>query len=155
MKNLRVLLGGAESTRNLKGVMQSWDLDVVTVADGKQACAAALRGRFDLCLLDWDLPEMSGLEVCAWIRSVNLLVQPYVVMATHPERLQQVQAAYIAGADDYIAKPVNLENLHFLLSAFAHRSSKTHVAYQDVRHLDPLEQYRRDLSLASRICSRI
>src|SRR6516165_2011610 len=101
MKKLRVLLGGVESIRNLKDAMEYWGFDVVAVANGKQACASAHRGRFDLCLLDWDLPEMSGLEVCAWIRSVNLLVQPYVVLATHPGRLQQVQAAYIAGADDY------------------------------------------------------
>jgi DNA-binding response OmpR family regulator len=153
MKKLRVLLGGAESIRNLKAVMESWGFDVMSVADGKQACAAAQCGRFDLCLLDWDLPSMSGLEVCSWIRSVNLPVQPYVVLVTHQGRPQQVQAAYIAGADDFIASPFNLENLHFLVSAFAHRSSKTHVAYQDLRHLDPLEQYRRDLALSSRVCS--
>ncbi|HEY7402282.1 MAG TPA: response regulator [Candidatus Angelobacter sp.] len=153
MKKLRVLLGGAESIRNLQDVMQSWGFDVMSVADGQQACDAAHRGRFDLCLLDWDLPRMSGLEVCSWMRTVDLPAQPYVVLVTQPGRPQQVQAAYIAGADDFIASPFNLENLHFLVSAFAHRSLKTHIAYQDLRHLDPLEQYRRDLALSSTVCS--
>lgn len=155
MKKLRVLLGGAETVHKLGCAMESWGFEVMAVANGKQACAGAHTGRFDLCLLDWDLPMMSGLEVCAWIRSVNLPAQPYVVLVTHQGRPQPVRAAYIAGADDYIASPFNLENLHFLVSAFARRSSKTHAIYQDLRHLDPLEQYRRDLSLSSRICSRI
>jgi two-component system chemotaxis response regulator CheY len=150
MKKLRVLLGGGESIRNLKGVMESWGFDVMAVADGRQACTAAYKNGFDLCLLDWDMPKMSGLEVCGWIRSVNLPAQPYVVLITHQGRPQQVQAAYIAGADDFIARPVNLENLHFLVSAVANRSSKTQTFYRDVCCLDPLEQYRRDLSLSGR-----
>jgi DNA-binding response OmpR family regulator len=153
MKKLRVLLGGAESIRNLRNVMGSWGFEVIAVADGKQACSAVRTGCFDLCLLDWDLPRMSGLEACCWIRSVNLAAQPYVILVTH--RPEQVQAAYMAGADDFIASPFNMEDLHFLVSAFAQKFSETHVAYQDVGRLDPLEQYRRDLSLSTRIYSRI
>src|SRR5262249_158047 len=154
-KKLRVLLGGAESSINLMSVVESWGFEVMAVADGKQACAAARSGRFDLCLLDSDLPKMSGLEVCGWIRSVNLPIQPYVVLVTHKSRPQQVQAGYIVGADDYIASPFNMEDLHFLISAFAQKSSKAYAAYQDFGKIDPLEQYRRDLSLTARIFSRI
>ena len=154
-KKLRVLLGGAESTRNLSSVLISWGFEVMAVTDSKQACAAARSGRFDLCLLDWDLPGMSGLEVCSWIRSLNLSAQPYIVLVTHKSRPQQFQAAYIVGADDYIASPFSMEDLHFLVSAFAQRYSKTYAAYQDFSRMDPLEQYRRDLSLSTRVFSRI
>ena len=154
-KKLRVLLGGSESTRNLTGVLESWGFEVMAVNDGKQACAAARSGSFDLFLLDWDLPRMSGLEVCAWIRSVNLSTQPYIVLVTHKSRPQQVQGAYIVGADDYIASPFNMEDLHILISAFAQKFSKTYAAYQAFSRMDPLEQYRRDLSLSTRIFSRI
>lgn len=153
-KKLRVLLGGAESIRNLKNVMESWGFEVLAVADGKQACADVRTGRFDLCLLDWNLPKMPGLATCAWIRSVNLAAQPYVVLVTHTP--EQVRAAYLAGADDYIATPFNMEELHFLILTYAQRSCKTHAACQDLSRMDPLEQYRRDLSFStSRICSRI
>jgi len=154
-KKLRVLLSGAESKLNLGAVMESWGFAVMAVPDGRQACAAARLGRFDLCLLDWDMSKMSGLEVCAWIRSVNRPTQPYVVLVTQKSRPQQVRAAYLVGADDYIACPFNLEDLHFLVSSFAQRSSKTNAAFQDINRFDPLEQYRRDLSLSTRISSRI
>jgi DNA-binding response OmpR family regulator len=155
MKKLRVLLGGGESVRNLRNVMESWGFEVMTVADGKQACAAVHTSRFDLCLLDWDLPRMSGLEACCWIRSVNLMAQPHVVLVTLQGQPEQVQAAYLAGANDFIASPFNFEELHFLVSAFAQKSSKSHVTYHDLGRLDPLEQYRRDLSFSARIFSRI
>jgi two-component system, cell cycle response regulator len=153
MKKLRVLLAGNESITNIGSVMASWGFEGLAVADGKQACSAVRTGRFDLCLLDWDMPRMSGLEACCWIRSVNLAVQPYVVLVTHqPEK---VRAAYLAGADDFIASPIKMEDLHFLVSAFAQKFSKTHITYQEIGRLDPLEQYRRDLSLSTRIYSRI
>lgn len=152
MKKLRILLGGNES---IKSAMESWGFDVTAVADGKQACSAIYTDRFDLCLLDWDLPKMTGLEACGWIRSVNLPAQPYVVLVTHRGKPEQVHAAYLAGANDFIARPFNLEDLHFLVSAFAHKISKTRVAFQDLGFLDPVEQYRRDLSRPARNYSRI
>jgi len=153
MKKLRILLGGNES---IKSPLESWGFDVTVVADGKQACSAVYAGRFDLCLLDWDLPRMTGLEACGWIRSVNLPAQPYVVLVTHRGKPEEVHAAYLAGANDFIASPFNLEDLHFLVSAFAHKLSKTRVAFQDLGFFDPLEQYRRDLSSQpAKIYSRI
>jgi len=88
MKKLRILLGGNES---IKSTMESWGFDVTAVADGKQACSAIYIDRFDLCLLDWDLPKMTGLEACGWIRSVNLPAQPYVVLVTHRGKPEQIQ----------------------------------------------------------------
>jgi DNA-binding response OmpR family regulator len=142
MKKLRILLGGNES---IKSAMESWGFDVTAVADGKQACSAVYANRFDLCLLDWDLPKMTGLEACGWIRSVNLSAQPHVVLVTHRGKPEQVHSAYLAGANDFIASPFNLKDLHFLLTAFADKVSQSRVAYQDLGFLDPLEQYRRDL----------
>ncbi|HKV91513.1 MAG TPA: response regulator [Candidatus Angelobacter sp.] len=153
MKKLRILLGGNES---IKSALESWGFDVTAVTDGKQACSAVYAHLFDLCLLDWDLPKMTGLEACGWIRSVNLPAQPYVVLVTHGGKPEEVHAAYLAGANDFIAGPFNLEDLHFLVSTFAHKISKTRVAFQNLGFLDPLEQYRRDLSSQpTRIHSRI
>lgn len=153
MKKPRILLGGNES---LKNAMELWGFDVTAVADGKQACSAVYTQQFDLCLLDWDLPKMTGLEACGWIRSVNLPTQPYVVLVTHSGKPEEVHAAYLAGANDFIAGPFKLEDLHFLVSAFTHKISRTRVAFQNRGFLDPLEQYRRDLSSQStRIYSRI
>ncbi|HKD78963.1 MAG TPA: response regulator [Candidatus Angelobacter sp.] len=152
MKKLRVLLGGDESIRNLKDVLESWGLDAVAVADGKQACSAVYTHRFDLCLLNWDLPRMSGLAACSWIRAVNLPVQPYIVLITHQP--EQIQAAYSAGADDYISGSFQLEDLRSLVATVAQRLSRTRFDDQDFRSMDPLEQYRHDLSASATLHAR-
>ncbi len=157
MKKLRVLLGGNESLfcDLRKAALEYWGCDVVAVTDGEQACSAVLSGQVQLCILDWDLPGITGLQTCRWIRSVNLKAQPYVVVLTHRGQPEQVQAAYYAGANDFIAKPFNLEDLHFLVSGFAQRLSKTYALPEGSKPLDPLEQYRRDLVPSARIYSRI
>jgi DNA-binding response OmpR family regulator len=157
MKKLSVLLGGNESLfcDLRKAALEYWGYDVVAVADGKQACSAVLSGQVQLCILDWDLPDISGLQVCRWIRSVNLKVQPHVVVLTRRDQPEQVQAAYYAGANDFIAKPFNLEDLHFLVSGFAQRLSKTYALPEESKPLDPMEQYRRDLAASAKIHSRI
>jgi DNA-binding response OmpR family regulator len=157
MKKLKVLLGGEESLfcDLKKAAREFWALDVVSAADGKQACAALLSCRVDLCILDCDLPRMSGLEVCRCVRSVNLITQPHVVLLTSKDRPEQVRAAYQAGADDFIDKPFNLEVVHFLVSAFAHKLSQDPVSRQELSNLDPLEQYRLDLASLTGRCSRI
>jgi DNA-binding response OmpR family regulator len=154
MKKLKVLIGGAEPVCDRKMAAREWGCEVILASDGKQACAALLAGHVDLCILDWDLPKMSGLAACHWIRSVELKAQPHVVLLTEKNRPEQVQAAYLAGANDFIAKPFTLEDLHFLISAFAQRVSQQEVLSHELINMDPLERYRRDLT-AAKIFSRL
>ena len=119
MKKLKVLIAGAEPVCDLKIAAHQWGCEVIVAADGKQACAALLAGHVDLCILDWDLPKMTGLAACHWIRSVELKRQPYVVLLVEKNRPEQIQAAYLAGANDFIAQPFKLEDLRFLILGFA------------------------------------
>jgi DNA-binding response OmpR family regulator len=127
---------------------------VIVASDGKQACAALLAARVDLCILDWDLPKMTGLAACHWIRSVELKTQPHVVLLTEKNHPEQIQAAYLAGANDFIAKPFKAEDLRFLVLGFAQRVSQQDVLSHDLINMDPLERYRRDLT-ATKIFSRL
>ena len=155
MRKLKVLICGAESVRDLrKAAREYWGCEVILAADGKQACAALLAGHVDLCVLDWDLPRMTGLAACQWIRSVDLKAQPRIVLLTEKNRPEQIQAAYLAGANDFIVKPFNLEDLHFLVSALAQKVSEQDVLSHELINADPLELYRRDLAPA-KTCSRL
>jgi two-component system, chemotaxis family, chemotaxis protein CheY len=155
MKELTVLLGGAEVICHLKGAFESWGFDVVAVTDGKQACGVLRSGQYDLCILDWELPRVSGVEVCRWIRSVDVPMHPHVVLVTQEDHREQIQAAYLAGADDYIASPFDLENIHSVVSAFAQRVEQATGFFKDRNSFDPLEHYRRDLAASVRIYSRL
>jgi DNA-binding response OmpR family regulator len=65
---------------------------------------------------------------------------------TDKNRSEQIKAAYTAGANDYLANPFNLEDLHFLVSTFAQRVSQQDVVSRELTSMDPLELYRRDLT---------
>ena len=91
---------------------------------------------------------MSGLAVCQWIRSVDLKAQPYIVLMTEKDRPEQVQAAYMAGANDYLSNPFNLEELHFMVSTLALKVLQQDDVSRELTHLDPLELYRRDQTAA-------
>lgn len=156
MRKLKVLIGGAESVScDLRNAAREfWGFEVVEVADGKQACAAMRAQHVDICILDWDLPKMTGLAACHWIRSVELNTQPYIVLLTEKGRPEQIQAAYTAGANDFLAKPFNAEDMHFLVTTLAQKISRLDVTSRELTHIDPLELYRRDLS-EPKISSRL
>ncbi|MEJ1297439.1 MAG: response regulator transcription factor [Candidatus Sedimenticola sp. (ex Thyasira tokunagai)] len=62
------------------------------------------RETYDLVILDWELPESSGLEVLQWVRG-NLEWAPPVLFITQRDSESDVVAALNLGADDYITKP--------------------------------------------------
>ena len=61
---------------------------------------------FDVIMLDWEVPDMSGFEVLQWIRE-NLDWSCPVIFITQRDQEEDVVKAFEAGADDYMAKPIN------------------------------------------------
>ncbi len=84
---------------------------VRTAADGREALAAIEHDCPDIVLTDWDMPGMNGLELCRQIRSQQLPHYVYIlfltVKATHHEMVQGLHA----GADDFVTKPVQKDEL--------------------------------------------
>lgn len=148
MRKLKVLIGGAGSVfRDVtKAGLEHSNCEITVVPDGKQACAILLSRQVDLCILDWDLPKMSGIATCKWIRAVEARKQPYIVLMTERNREEQIHAAYTAGANDYLASPFTLEELRSLVLAFARKISQQDTVSCELTQIDPLELYRRDLS---------
>lgn len=66
--------------------------------------AALRRDTYDLLLLDWNMPGMSGLELLGWLGE-NLPARPPVIMLTSRTAKEDIVAALEAGADDFIIKP--------------------------------------------------
>ena len=61
----------------------------------------------DVILLDWNMPNMSGMTSCA--RSAGLAVRPKVVFCTTENGMAYIRAAIEAGADEYVMKPFDKE----------------------------------------------
>lgn len=90
--------------------------------EGARALKSALREEsFDLLLLDWNLPESSGLELLDWARQ-NLNPCPPVIIVTNRTDSDDIVTALHAGADDYIVKPYDRNVLLARIEALLRRS---------------------------------
>jgi two-component system OmpR family response regulator len=96
---------------------------VETVHDGRSAYGRALPGGlpYDVLLLDWMLPGLDGLTVCRRLRDLGVLTP--VLMLTARGEVRDRVSGLDAGADDYLAKPFDLDELLARLRALHRRST--------------------------------
>ena len=97
----------------------------------------------DLLILDWMLPDLSGVEVCQRLRSTGLLLP--VLMLTGRDAVADRVQALDAGADDYLVKPFSIEELLARLRALARRSPAA-VAGQGQSEVLQLEDLQLDMA---------
>jgi diguanylate cyclase (GGDEF)-like protein/PAS domain S-box-containing protein len=96
------------TTRGLaRAALEHAGFRVEEVANGVEALEAYERLYPDLVLLDVEMPEMDGLTVCRKLRSRSDARYVPIVMATGLDDVASIDAAYAAGATDFIPKPLN------------------------------------------------
>jgi len=79
--------------------------------NGRKAQQILSRERFDLILCDWEMPEMSGLELLTWCRTQDALkTTPFIMVTSRGDKENVVQAIQ-AGVSDFIGKPFSNEQL--------------------------------------------
>lgn len=83
--------------------------DVRVAHSGTKGLELALQESFDLILLDWMLPEISGLEICKTIRKTNIEIP--ILFLTAKDTLQETIEGLKSGANDYIKKPFHFSEL--------------------------------------------
>jgi len=81
---------------------------------------ALQRSTFDLMLIDWELPDMTGIDVLRALRAKQRTHTP-VIFVTHRDGERDVVQALIAGADDYVVKPVRSAELKARMLALLRR----------------------------------
>src|SRR5437868_3043188 len=84
---------------------------VATAADGQEAWEAYVAVPAPLLILDWEMPNMNGLELCRRIRASDGGDVPFILMITARDKTEDLTAVLDAGADDYMSKPVTPDNL--------------------------------------------
>lgn len=89
--------------------------------NGRSFLAALQRETFDLFIIDWSMPEMSGIEIIQWVKS-RLHPCPPVMMLTHRSRNEEIAGALNAGADDFAVKPESAIVLSARVNALLRRN---------------------------------
>ena len=83
--------------------------EITTASDGEKGLELLLNESYDLVLLDWMLPNMSGLEVCKIFREKNKTTP--IIFLTAKDTVQETIEGLQAGANDYIKKPFSFDEL--------------------------------------------
>ncbi len=123
--------------------------DVVVVSDGAAASRLLLgENPPALAILDWVMPGMTGLEICHRLRHAELPRPPYLILVTSMGRTEDIAKGFEAGADDYITKPFDANELRArvhvgirmigLQDRLAERVTELEEAMARVRQLDGL-----------------
>lgn len=94
---------------------------VLSTGDGKQALDLALNEDVDLMLLDIMLPGMEGLDVCREVKAALGQDAPPIILISALGKQVDVQAGFLAGADDYIIKPFSPRHLLERVQTFVER----------------------------------
>ncbi|ABB24074.1 MAG: DNA-binding response regulator [Pelodictyon luteolum] len=95
--------------RFLKEGLEEEHFAVDTAFDGESGLELGMSNDYDLCLIDWMLPKLSGIEVCRQLRKAGSAVP--VIFLTARDTLDDVVFGLGAGADDYVKKPFAFEEL--------------------------------------------
>jgi diguanylate cyclase (GGDEF)-like protein len=117
---LKILIADddALSLLYLQDALQDWGYAVQTTADGKSACDILQRPDAPLlAIIDGMMPGMNGIDVCRRIRETVKDRYIYLIMLTSRSETEFVVAAMNAGADDFIAKPFNADELQVRVRA--------------------------------------
>ena len=96
---------------------------VTLVHDGEMGCQFLIQEQFDICILDINLPILSGLNVLA--RARNADIKTPILVLTARDEIQHRIEGLDAGADDYLAKPFEMAELDARLRALLRRSPQT------------------------------
>jgi diguanylate cyclase (GGDEF)-like protein len=90
----------------LQRVLTSWGYEVLATRDGAEAWDALQSADAPrLAILDWLMPGIDGVEICARVRARGGLRPPYLILLTALDDKESVVRGLDAGADDYLSKP--------------------------------------------------
>jgi two-component system KDP operon response regulator KdpE len=138
MSNGRILVVDDEPQirRVLRTTLSAQGYEIFDVRTGEDALLAIREQRFDVVLLDMNMPGMGGLATC---REIRAGADAAIIMLTVRNSEQDKVTALDAGADDYITKPFGVPELSARIRAALRRLPVVHGSESEVIRLDGIE----------------
>lgn len=151
---MRILV--AEDERITRGSvvrqLEALGHEVAAAADGEEAWDLYNTAPFDLVITDWEMPRLSGLDLIRRIRGVESARFVYILMLTGRSDKTDVVAGIEVGADDFLSKPFDKEELRVRLLAGERivRLERT-LSRQNIELREAGDRIRQDLAAAARV----
>ncbi len=111
---MKVLIAEDDMTSRiiLDSVLKKWGFTPVLTCNGKEAWEVMQSKEAPrLAVLDWQMPEMNGIEVCQKIREIDTSDPPYLILLTSKDEKKDIVKGLQAGANDFISKPYDNKEL--------------------------------------------
>ena len=128
--------------------LEGWKFEVVTADDGDSALATLQGQAPSMAILDWMMPGLAGPQICQRIRQDAALAGMYVLLLSGRDSRADLVTGLDAGADDYITKPFNPDELHARINVgmrvlalqerLAEQVAELQKAFANVRQLQGL-----------------
>ncbi len=99
----------------LENAVAYFGYDVTTASDGAEALELIRSGQYQLVVSDWEMPEISGTELCREIRRRVSCGYTYFILLTAKTEIQSRIEGLQAGADEFLSKPVDPDELQVRL----------------------------------------
>ncbi len=109
MKHILIVEDEEGIVQFLKQGLEEENYQVSSANNGKSGLELFQNEKFDLVLLDWMLPKMTGVEVCKSIRLLNTKIP--IIFLTAKDTVQETVEGLKSGANDYIKKPFSFDEL--------------------------------------------
>ena len=113
-----------------KHVLLQKGYHVTTVSNGQEALAVMEKEPFDLLISDIMMPVMDGYELVRQMREVNEEIP--VLMITAKDAFDDMQKGFLSGTDDYMVKPINVEEMLLRVAALLRRAKIVHERKQTI-----------------------
>jgi sigma-B regulation protein RsbU (phosphoserine phosphatase) len=113
MRTILIAEDDRVSRSMLEAILKKWGYEVIITCNGDQAWEAMQsENPSPLAILDWKMPGMDGVEICRKIRESLTLASTYIILLTGQRQKEEVVVGLESGANDYIRKPFDREELH-------------------------------------------
>ena len=99
------------SLEMLQDILNEMGYEVERAINGKEALSKLRKHSIHLVITDWEMPEMNGLDLCRAIRDEDFGGYVFIIMLTSREGGHQKIEGIEAGADAFLIKPLNAEEL--------------------------------------------
>lgn len=140
------------SRQIIERTLQNWGHEVIVTENGLDAWDAFQKEDIRFAVLDWMMPDIDGVELCKRIREMEKDAYTYLILLTAKSQKYDIVQGLKSGADDYIIKPFNHDELHSRISTGERILSLEEKLASRIAEIEESNtRMRKDILAASRI----